>query len=135
MHVNAFIPAGTFGSGTSRDRHDDFTMRELENTPDGRAFVWYYGARLEVEPDASVDPKLGGLPAYRVIGRLGAGSRWFIVDVYADVAMQYRVAAETVEADAADSAIHGVAEQYPKARTFRCLEIREDIAKRLRRNK
>jgi len=60
---------------------------------------------------------------------------WFIVDVFSDVRMQYRIAAETIEADASDSAMHKVAEQYPQARTFRCLEIREEIAKRLRRNK
>lgn len=58
---------------------------------------------------------------------------WFIVDVFSDIDMQYRVAAETVEADASDQALVDVAVQYPHARTFRCLEIREDIAQRLRR--
>ena len=59
---------------------------------------------------------------------------WFIVDVYSDVKMQYRVAAETIEADASDEAQRRVAELYPRARTFRCMEIREEIAHRLRRN-
>ncbi len=59
---------------------------------------------------------------------------WFIVDVYSDVRMEYRVAAETIEADASDAALVRAAEMYPHARTFRCMEIRDHIAQRLRRN-
>ncbi len=59
---------------------------------------------------------------------------WFIVDVYSDAKMQYRVAAETIEADASDTALLRVAEEYPQAAAFRCLEVREEIAQRLRRN-
>ena len=58
---------------------------------------------------------------------------WFIVDVFSDVSMQYRVAAETVEADASDQALVDVAQQYPHARSLRCFEIREEVAQRLRR--
>ena len=58
---------------------------------------------------------------------------WFIVDVFSDIDMRYRIAAETVEADASDEALIQVAAQYLHARTFRCLEIREKIAQRLRR--
>ena len=60
-------------------------------------------------------------------------SRWFIVDVYHDVKRIYRVAAETIEADASDEAQRRVAELYPRARGFACLEVRDHIARRLRR--
>lgn len=60
---------------------------------------------------------------------------WFIVDVYSDVEMRYRVAAETVEADASDEAQRRVAELYPKARAFACVEVREGMVPYYRRNK
>lgn len=57
---------------------------------------------------------------------------WFIVDVYSDAKMIYRVAAETIEADASDAALVRVAEMYPNAAAFRCMEVAEYIARRLR---
>ena len=43
---------------------------------------------------------------------------WFIVDVFSDKRGQYRVAAETVEADASDQAIQDVRDLYPNAHAF-----------------
>ena len=73
--ISVFIPAGTFGSGTNRDKHNDRTSRELQTLRDGRTFVWYYGARLEVAPD--LEPG-SNAPAhlkacYHVTGRITRG--------------------------------------------------------------
>lgn len=115
MIVNALVPAGTFGTGSDRDSAADWTIRELEELRDGRTFVWYYGSQLEVVAVGSPEHR-GGIPTYRVIGRITTPtSRWFIVDVYSDARMEYRVAAETVEADASDQAIRDVHNRYPKA--------------------
>ncbi len=74
MIVNAHVPAGTFGTGSDRDQHDDSTVRQLETTLTGRTFIWYYGAPLSVRPvERDDDLDMGPdwiYPAYLVTGRL-----------------------------------------------------------------
>lgn len=81
MIVHVLVPAGTFATGSDRDRHNDFTTRGLQKTRDGKSFVWFYGARLEVVPVVDADNVtavlyLGRLPVYRVIGRITGGPGW-----------------------------------------------------------